>query len=121
MSTVNAPNPRLDSTVRVFDQFYKYDTQVPVNEYDAVYSYFMSVFKTKDAAANFTTALFRVADYTSTPVLTLLQSMQTQNLDAIQVSATLAYFLNGTRSPSTLLGVNSSLTPNFFTARNVVS
>ena len=118
MSTVNTPNTRLDQTVRIFDQFYNFDLEVPVMEYDIVNSFFISVFKTKEAAANFTISLFRVADLTGVPVLTLLNQMQGQ--DQIQVTLSLAYFLNGLRSPSTLLGVNSVLTPNLFTARNVL-
>jgi hypothetical protein len=45
---------------------------------------------------------------------------QIQDQDQLQLTATLAYYLNGIRSPSTLLGVNSVLTPNYFTARNVL-
>jgi len=41
--------------------------------------------------------------------------------NAIQLTATMAYYLNGLRSPSTLLGVNSSVTPNFYTARNIAA
>lgn len=119
MGSVNTANPKVDLTVRVFDQFYSFDVSVPAAEYDIVNSYFESVFKTKEAARNFTTALFRVAQETNTPVLTLLDQVQGQ--DSIKVSATLAYYLNGLRSPSTLLGVNSVLTPNYFTARNVLA
>jgi hypothetical protein len=118
MGTVNTINPKLDQTVRIFDQFYDYEQYVPVNEYDAVYSFFASVFKTKEAAANFASSLFRVADQTNVSVVTLLESMQ--NKDQVTVTATMAYYLNGLRSNSTLLGVNSVLTPNYYTARNVL-
>ena len=119
MGTVNAANPKLDQTVRVFDEFYAFEMFVPAMEYDIVNSYFKSVFKTAEAAQNFTTALFRVSDQNNIPVLTLLAEIQDQ--DQIQLTATLAYYLNGLRSPSTLLGVNSVLTPNYFTARNVLA
>jgi hypothetical protein len=46
MSTVNYTNPNLDLTVRVFDQFYNYEANVPAAEYDVVYSYFLSVMTT---------------------------------------------------------------------------
>jgi len=118
MGTVNAPNPKLDQTVRVFDEFYAFEMYVPAMEYDIVNSYFNTVFKTAEAAQNFTTALFRISDQTKVPILTILDQIQDQ--DQIQLTATLAYYLNGLRSPSTLLGVNSVLTPNYFTARNVV-
>lgn len=119
MATVNYTNDKLDQTVRVFDKFYQFQLDVPVNEYDAVNSFFKSVFKSKEAAENFTISLFRVSQQTGVPILTLLAQMQNQ--DQIQLTITMAYFLNGMRSLSTLLGVNSTLTPNFFTARNVLT
>ena len=52
MGTVNAINTKTDLTVQIFDRFYGYQQQVPVNEYAAVLSYFESVFGSKEAAAN---------------------------------------------------------------------
>jgi hypothetical protein len=117
MSTVNESNPRIDLTVRIFDRFYDYSANVPAQEYDIVLSYFRSVFTTELAAENFTTALFRVAEESDTPVLTLLQSMEGQN--SVELTISMAYYLNSIRSPATLLGVLTPTTPNFYTARNV--
>jgi hypothetical protein len=119
MGTVNVPNPKTDNTVRIFDDFYQFDVIVPANEYDAVNSFFESVYKSKASAQNFTVSLFRVAHQTRVSVMTLLQQIQTQ--DQVQLTLSLTYFLNGIRSPSTLLGVNSTLTPNLYTARNIRS
>jgi hypothetical protein len=117
MSTINEVNPKIDQTVQIFDQFYNYSANVPAMEYDIVLSFFRSVFTTTLAAENFTTALFRVAEESDTPVLTLLQSMEGQN--SVQLTISMAYYLNGLRSPATLLGVLQPTTPNFYTARNV--
>jgi pyruvate/2-oxoacid:ferredoxin oxidoreductase alpha subunit len=117
MSTINAINPKIDQSVRVFDSFYNFDVDVPVNEYDAVFSYFKSVFTTAQAAGNFTVTLFRIAQENNTPVLALLQELEGQN--QIQITATLAYYLNNLRSPATLLGYSVPVTPNFYAARNV--
>jgi hypothetical protein len=117
MSTINETNPKIDQTVQIFDQFYEYSANVPAMEYDIVLSYFRSVFTTTLAAENFTTALFRVAEESDTPVLTLLQSMEGQN--SVQLTISMAYYLNSIRSPATLLGVLQPTTPNFYTARNV--
>ena len=117
MSTVNEINPKIDQTVQIFDQFYNYSANVPAMEYDIVLSYFRSVFTTTLAAENFTTSLFRVAEESETPVLTLLQSMEGQN--SVQLTISMAYYLNSLRSPATLLGVLTPTTPNFYTARNV--
>jgi hypothetical protein len=117
MSTINEINPNIDQTVQIFDQFYDYSANVPAMEYDIVLSYFRSVFTTTLAAENFTTALFRVAEESDTPALTLLQSMEGQN--SIELNISMAYYLNSIRSPATLLGVLTPTTPNFYTARNV--
>lgn len=118
MGSVNTINPNVDLTVRIFDEFYNFGLSVDTNDYDAVNSFFESVFTDKEAAQNLTVTFFRIAKETNTSVLTLLEQVQGQN--AIEVTATLAYYLNGLRSPSTLLGVNVPVTPNYYTARNVV-
>jgi len=118
MGTVNAINPAVDLTVRVFDDFYNFSIEVDANTWDIVNSYMLSVFRTPDAAENFSTTLFRIADETEVPVLDILA--QLQGMDTIQLTITLAYYLNGLRSPATLLGVNEPVTPNAYVARNVL-
>lgn len=118
MPSVNQINPKIDTSVRVFDTFNDFGIDVPANEYDAVYSYLRSVFQDPDAAQNFTTSLFRVSAETDVPVLDILAQIQDQ--DRIRVTLNIAYFLNGLRSPSTLLGINTTVTPNTWAARNVL-
>ena len=118
MGTVNVPTPRVDATVRIFDGFYGYETEVDANDYDVVNSYFESVFGTGRAAANFAVTLFRIAEETGTPVLTLLADIEDQ--DKISLTQTLCYYLNGLRSPTTLLGITSTATPVVWAARNVM-
>lgn len=117
MSTINSSNPRVDQTVKIFDQFYEYETTVSVEEYDAVYSYFRSIYGTSEAAGNFTVTLFRVANESDIPVMNLLQDLQGK--DVPELTVTLAYYLNSLRSTATLLGINSPVTPNYYVARNV--
>lgn len=118
MGSVNEVNPKVDLTVRVFDNFYNFSIEVDANEYDVVNSYFKSVFKNDQIAQNFTTTLFRIAQETETPVGVLLQQIEGQT--QVEMTATLAYYLNGLRSPDTLLGINSPVIPNFWSARNVI-
>ena len=118
MGSVNNINPKVDLTVRVFDDFYQFALDVDANEYDVVNSYMRSVFGTADAADNFTTVLFRIASETGVPVLTILQQIQGQS--EIELTLTLAYYLNGLRSPTTLLGLNQPVTPNVYAARNIL-
>jgi pyruvate/2-oxoacid:ferredoxin oxidoreductase alpha subunit len=118
MTTVNYANTNIDQTVRVFDSFYDYDANIPASEYDIVHSYFLSVMKTKQAAGNFTVSLFRVAEQTQIPALTLLQQMQANS--GLNIDASLAYYLNNIRSRATLLGVGAPSVPNFYQARNLL-
>ena len=116
-TTVNYANPKIDGTVKVFDEFYGYNEYVPQDQYDAVYSYFLSVFGTSNAAGNFTTTVFRISAASEIPVMTLLQ--QIEGLGVPELTLTLAYYLNASRSNSTLLGVNYITQPNYYVARNV--
>lgn len=117
-NTVNAPNYRKDLTVRIFDNFYNFEVDVPTQEYDLVYSYFRSVMSTAQAAGNFAVSLFRVAAETNVPALTLLNAFKGST--GVALDATLAYYLNLVRSRATLLGVNASIAPNQFAARLVI-
>lgn len=116
-TTVNYANPNIDGTVKIFDQFYAYEANVPQLQYDAVYSYFRSVFDTAEAAGNFTVSVFRISESSDIPVMTLLQEFQGQSQP--ELTLTLAYYLNSVRSSATLLGLNSATQPNFYVARNV--
>jgi hypothetical protein len=117
MGSVNVANPKTDLTVQIFDRFYKYKQSVDAVEYDAVLSYFKSVFGNTISAENFTVTVFRIAFLSKIPVMNLLQQFQGQT--APQITATMAYYLNGIRSPSTLLGLNVPTQPNYYVARNI--
>ena len=95
MGTVNYANPNTDTSVKIFDR----------------------LFGTGEAAENFTVTLFRVAENSNTPVMTLLQQIQGQT--GPELTLTLAYYINGTRSNSTLLGLNVATQPNYYVAHNI--
>ena len=117
MGSVNAVNNKIDQTVQIFDRFYGFQQQVPVDAYDAVLSYFKSVFKSAEAAGNFTVSVFRISHQTRIPAMTLLQQLQGQT--APEITLSLAYYLNGIRSKSTLLGLNVPTQPNYYVSRNI--
>jgi hypothetical protein len=117
MGSVNSVNPRIDQTVQIFDEFYDYAANVPAQEYDAVFSYLNSVFGTGEAAGNFAVTIFRISEQSGIPVMNLLQ--QLEGLGIPELTLTLAYYLNGNRSSSTLLGINAVVTPNYYVARNI--
>lgn len=118
MSTVNAPNPRVGLTVRVFDSFYDFSLDIPAAEYDVIYSFFLRETKTRIAAENFTTSLFRVAREIQVPPMTLLEKFDTGAGVALDVQ--MAYYLNLIRDRATLLGVGVPVQPNYYPARAVL-
>ena len=118
MSSINNTNYNIDQTVRVFDSFYDYDVNVPAAEYDVVYSYFRREMATAQIAGNFTVSLFRVAEETGIPALTLLQEFQGE--DGVNLNVQLAYYLNSIRNKATLLGVGVPVQSNRYAARLVV-
>ena len=75
------------------------------------------MFGTAEAAGNFTVTLFRIAQQSDIPVMNLLEQIQGQS--QAELTLTLAYYINGLRSKATLLGLNASVTPNYYVARNV--
>ena len=116
--TVNYTNTNIDASVRLFDSFYNYSVDVPASEYDVVLSFFKKSMENDLAAGNMTVSLFRVSDQTKIPVLTLLDSMKGNS--GLDLTASMAYYLNTIRSNATLLGVNAQITPNFYAARTVI-
>jgi len=118
MSSVNLPNLKLDTTVKVFDQFYLFEQDVPVDQYDVVVSFFEQAFSDKLAAKNLAVGLFRVAAASKRSVLELLAEMKDK--DHIKLTDTLCYYFNNQRSNTTLLGINAVIAPNYYAARNVL-
>ena len=114
--TVNVER-RADLTVRIFDRFYNFELSVPVNEYDAVYSFFASLTNNRESAENLAYSIFRISNINDVPAMELLEQFRGKN--QIEITALVAYYLNEVRSSATLLGVQAQVQPNFYTARNV--
>ena len=116
--TVDAPNSKLDSTVRVFDQFYNFDLRVDSNQYDIIYSFWLEKSQSKNIAENFTTLIFRLSSITGTNALDILDYVSASN--ATETSALLAFYLNSSKSKTTLYGVANLPQPNVLVQRNIV-
>jgi hypothetical protein len=117
MATINATNSNIDLTVQIFDKFNNYQQSVPAQEYDAVRSYLLSVFGTAKQADNFTATMFRIAAASGIPVMQLLQSIQ--GMSGPQITLVFAFYLNTFQSRSTMLGIQASVVPNYYVARNI--
>jgi hypothetical protein len=115
----NDLSSQLDQTVKVFDKFYSSEVSVNASEYDVVYSYFKSVCQSENTAKNFTAIIFRLAAYTGEPVMTLLEFVQGKR--GLQLTATMAYYLNSLKSKTTLYGVANLPVPNLMVQRNIIA
>ena len=62
--------------------------------------------------------IFEIAQGYNQSPLELLDSIKGQS--GVELSATLAYYLNGLRSKATLLGVTAIQQPNVYAARNIL-
>ena len=118
--TVNTVNPGTDLTVRIFDSFYNYAASIDANQYEVVFSYFLSVCQSRNTAKNFTTMLFRIASTVGENPMALLEYLQGTN-DKIQATRLMIYYLNSLKSKTTLYGINAYPTPNESIQRNIVT
>ena len=118
MSTVNVTKSSTDSTVTIFDSYYQNEIKINAAEYDQVNAYFRSRFANDAIANDFTAVIFEIAQGYGQPVAELLDSIK--GTAGIELSATLAYYLNGLRSKATLLGVSAVQRPNVYAARNIL-
>jgi hypothetical protein len=116
--TIDQPQTQLDTTVKIFNQFYNTELVVNSAEYEIVYSYFKDVSKSINIAKNFTIFLFRIANFTNKPVLELLDYISGKS--TLEANALMVYYLNSIKSKTALYGVGSVPQPNQSILRNVV-
>jgi|APSaa5957512622_1039677.scaffolds.fasta_scaffold140468_2 hypothetical protein len=108
----------VDTNTQIFNNVFSTDINAQASEYDIVFSFFKKLISDVNNAETFTTSLFQIARDTNVPVLTVLSSMSDQ--DALSVTNTIAFYLNGTRESTSLLGVSQVVVPNIPAARNVL-
>lgn len=108
----------VDTTVKIFDQFYDLNLVVNADQYEIVYSFFKEYTTSIDTARSFTTTLFLIANQTQSNVLELLQTFE--GSDKLKVSLTMAYYLNSVSNKTVMFGVNNVLVPNNTVQRNIL-
>lgn len=115
---IDAPRSQIDKTVRVFDQFYNFDLVIDGNQWDIVYSYWYERTSSKNIAENFATLIFRLSSVTGQNPLEILDYVKGST--AKETDALLAFYLNSSKSKTTLYGVGNSPQPNILIQRNIV-
>ena len=117
-----------ENTIQIFDSFYSSTINVPVNEWDVVYSYFVGVLKgnsesetTKETAKKFAAVLFKIAQQTGTDIMVFMDYFRTNVETKVQVNTEMAYYLNLLKSKTALYGVSTVPTPNQAVQRNIIA
>ena len=118
MATVNITKDNLDSTVKIFDTFYNTEIVINSNDFDKVRAFFILHSDDTAIADDFTAAFFKIQQNYNITIDELLKKFEGLG-DPLAIDETVAYYLNGLRSKSTLLGVSVLQQPNLYAARNV--
>lgn len=108
----------VDTTVKIFDQFYDLNLVVNADQYEIVYSFFKGYTTNIETAKSFTTTLFIIANQTQINVLSLLETFEKG--DKLKVSLTMAYYLNSISNKTVMFGVNNVVAPNNSIQRNIL-
>lgn len=116
--TINDPIYTDQKNVNLATNFNEPPKAVDGGEYDYVLSFFKRSMTDPVAAANFTESIYQVSRQADVPVLELVNSMEGQT--GLQMNVSMAYFMNGIRSNSTMLGVTNTVRPNFYAGRSVL-
>ena len=118
MGTINITKSTTDNTITIFDSFFEKEIKINAAEYDQVNAYFKSQLADDKIANDFTAVVFEIAQGYNQTVEETLNSLKGQT--GIELTATVAYYLNGLRSKATLLGVTAIQQPNVYAARNIL-
>ena len=108
----------VDTTVKIFDQFYDLDLVVNADQYEIVYSFFKGYTSSISTAKSFTSILFLISNQTQINVLELLETFEKS--DKLSISLTMAYYLNSVSNKTVMFGVNNVMIPNNTVQRNIV-
>lgn len=118
MANIIDQNRSIDQTVRVFDDFYKFDLVIPSNEFDVVNSYFIGICPTKEIAGNFTAFFFKIAQETGISALELLTSIEGKT--ALEMNQFISYYMNSFKSKASMYGISYIPSPNQTVQRNIL-
>lgn len=109
---------KLDSSVSSFDNFYSIPPAISADAYQIVETFFLNNTGSPTTAQSYALNLFRIAQITDQNVLDLLKNFEGQ--DAMNMTLTMAYYLNTVSDKTVMFGVSALPTPVFAVARNIV-
>jgi|TARA_B100000085_G_C18176375_1_gene363686 dimeric dUTPase (all-alpha-NTP-PPase superfamily) len=119
MSSINVSFNSEDNTVKIFDEFYGTEAVISAEQFDIARAYFRSVFNDNLIAEQFTTTFFAIKETYNKDFDELLKEFKASG-NTLNLNEITAYYLNGLRSKSTLLGVTNLRVPNQYVSRNIL-
>lgn len=116
---VNETSTDQIKTLSFFNGYFEKTLQINANLYDTVLGFFNLRMNSLEAAQAMTAAVITSAFENNVDPLQLIKSMR--DLDSIQLTDTLALYLNETRRNTSLLGTIQPRQVNRNVARNIIS
>ena len=114
----NLPTDNNGVTQKFFDQYFDKNFTITENELSAIVSYFESRTSNKTAAKSLALAVISGAVEQNLQPMEILD--QFKKLPQQQLDTYLAYFLNLTRYPTSLVGLSSVPVANRYVARSIL-
>jgi len=117
-NTINDGISTDSKNLNVVTDFNTKAADVNGNEWDYILGFFNSAFKDPIAAEKFTQEIYQVGSQSGVNPLDIIKTMEGQT--GIELNMSLAYYLNGIRSNTTLLGIHNIIKPNYYAGRSVL-
>jgi hypothetical protein len=109
----------LDPTAVIYNSFYAVQPELNASKYEIVLSFFKNYCEDDATAESFALFLFKISELSDVDVLELLDTFQGDT--EMQISATMAYYLNTlNRNKIILYGIDNILGPIMSVQRNIV-
>tara|TARA_B110000977_G_C10947469_1_gene443352 strand:+ start:667 stop:1035 length:369 start_codon:yes stop_codon:yes gene_type:complete len=114
----NLPIGEIDATKSFFENFFNQRIAISENEINAIVGYFQKRTPNKDAANALALAVINGAVEQNLPPMEILD--QFKRLPQDQIDTYLAYFLNLTRYPTSLVGLSNVPAVSKYVARSIL-
>ena len=114
----NLPGTNKETTQAFFEQYFDQKIAISENELNAIVGYFTNRSNNKEAANSLAVAVISGAIEQDLSPMEVLD--QFKKLDSKQIDTYLAYFLNLTRYPTSLVGLSTTPVASKYVTRSIL-
>jgi hypothetical protein len=118
MKYSNLPSTNIEVTQAFFDQYFAQQISISENELNAIIGYFSSRTNNKQSAEALAVAVITGSLEQDVPPMEILD--QFKKLEQTQIDTYLAYFLNLTRYPTSLVGLSTVPVASKYVTRSIL-